>query len=354
MNRAEAEKLLGGHATGTLTEAEKRQLYAAALEDQALFDALMREEALRGLLADPAARAQVLAALAPAPPKVVPFWRRPGVIGAAAGILMAVTAGLAVLRSPQDLPRPAAKPEAAPAAPVAAPPSSEAKALPPAAAGAPRPKPEAMLNRAMEAPATGGSLSPAPAATPVPAPPPAPAVQATVGGAPAEEARARVLAESRRMEARDEVAKKAEAADRYRSTAASMEAASPAPTLAGRVAAKAAAPPALLEAALSPAWSLEALPDGAVRVRVATARDAHVALLRRNRSGVEALEPEPMDASGPWRFRVSLAPGDVLDLYVLNAAVADPARLPETGPVDGFRARVHPPIHPPMKKDPRP
>jgi hypothetical protein len=372
MTRTKAGKLLGGHATGTLTEAERQALYAAALADQALFDALADEEALRELLADPAARAQLLAALAPAselgPPKVVPFWRRPGVLGAAAGLIVATTAGLAVLRSPQDLPRPAVTPEAAraplAATPVAATPSPEAKALPPGPAGKPRPKPEAMLNQALDAPAAG-RLSPAPVAVPAPVPvaasvvapvadsapapvaasvgvpPPLPAAQAV--GAPAEEARVRAQAESRRMEARDEMAKKAKAVDRYRSAA--MESVSPAPVPARRVAATAAAPlGAAAEVVLAPApvWTLETLPDGATRVRVAAAPGAHVALLRRNRSGVEALRPEPLEASGPWTFRVRLAPGDGLDLYVLNAPVADAAQLPETGPVDGFRARIHP------------
>lgn len=312
MKRAEAEKLLGGYATGTLTEPERRLLFEAALEHQDLFDALADEEALRELLADPAAKAQLLAALAAAAPKVVPFWRRPGVLGAAAGLIVATTAGLAVLRSPQDLPRPAVKPEAAPAAPPAAAPAPEAKVLPPGSAGKPRPKPEATLNQALEAPAVP---APVPVAAPVGAPPPAPAPQAA--GAPAEEARVRVQAESRRMEARDELAKKAEAADRYRSAA--MESVSPAPV-----------------------WTLETLPDGATRVRVAAAPGAHVALLRRNRSGVEALKPEPLEASGPWTFRVRLAPGDGLDLYVLDAPVADAAQLPEAGPLDGFRARIHP------------
>jgi hypothetical protein len=329
MKRAEAEKLLGGHATGILTETERQALYGAALEHQALFDALMDEEALRELLADPAARAQVLAALAPAPPKVVPFWRRPGVIGAAAGLIVATTAGLAVLRSPQDLPRPVVTPE------TAAAPSPEAKALPPAAPGKPRPKPEATLNRALEAPA---APAPAPVAAPIVAPPPVPVPQAA--GAPAEEARARMQAESRRMEAREEMAKKAEVADRYRSAA--MEAVSPAPTPAHRVAVTAVASPAAPMVVEAPAWSLEALPDGATRVRVAAAPEAHVALLRRNRSGAEVLRPEPTEASGPWSFRVRLAPGDALDLYVLSGPVADAGKLPEAGPVDGFRARIHP------------
>jgi len=57
------EKLLGGYATNTLTDEEKRQLFEAALNDQTLFDALADEEALKSLLADPEARQRILASL---------------------------------------------------------------------------------------------------------------------------------------------------------------------------------------------------------------------------------------------------------------------------------------------------
>lgn len=63
MSREEVEKLLGGYATGTLTPGEQQLLFEAALEDQELFDALAREQSLRDLLGDPAARAELLAAL---------------------------------------------------------------------------------------------------------------------------------------------------------------------------------------------------------------------------------------------------------------------------------------------------
>ncbi|PWU04646.1 MAG: hypothetical protein C5B51_16320 [Terriglobia bacterium] len=63
MSREEAERLLGGYAAGTLTAAEQEALCAAALDDQQLFEALVREEPLRELLQDAAARAQLLAAL---------------------------------------------------------------------------------------------------------------------------------------------------------------------------------------------------------------------------------------------------------------------------------------------------
>ena len=57
------EQILGGYATDTLTEEEKRQLFEAALHDQTLFDALADEEVLKALLADPEARQRILASL---------------------------------------------------------------------------------------------------------------------------------------------------------------------------------------------------------------------------------------------------------------------------------------------------
>ncbi len=57
------EHILGGYATDTLTEDEKRRLFEAALEDQELFDALADEEALKALLADPEARRRIVSSL---------------------------------------------------------------------------------------------------------------------------------------------------------------------------------------------------------------------------------------------------------------------------------------------------
>jgi len=67
MKREDIRKLLGGYATGTLTAEERQALFEAALEDQELFDALAKEEPLRELLEDPAARARLLAALDDSP-----------------------------------------------------------------------------------------------------------------------------------------------------------------------------------------------------------------------------------------------------------------------------------------------
>jgi hypothetical protein len=63
MSREEVQKLLGGYATGTLTSEEQQALFEAALDDQEIFDALAKEQPLRDLLRDQAAKAEILAAL---------------------------------------------------------------------------------------------------------------------------------------------------------------------------------------------------------------------------------------------------------------------------------------------------
>jgi hypothetical protein len=293
MRPTEAEKLLGGHATGTLSEAERRTLFAAALERQELFDALLDEEALRELLADPAMKAQLIAELAgSAPPRVVPLWRRPALLGAAAGLIVAATAGLAYLRGPIQAPPPLREspgPAPAPAAPAAPVPPLPAKKQAPSA----------------------------PAAVPLPA--------------PAEAAPQSVQAEGRSREVQ-----KAEAP---RSAGAMMDAARPA----ARASAKVAEAPA---PRVPPAWSLEAQPDGSTRVRVWAPRGPQAVLLRRGAAGVEVLALRAGEAGEAdlvlWRGEVRLGAGDVLDLYLLDGPAADPSKLPETGPVGGFRARIHP------------
>ncbi|MFB3777681.1 MAG: hypothetical protein ACE141_08715 [Bryobacteraceae bacterium] len=77
MKPEEIRKLIGGYATGTLTDQERRALFEAALTDQDLFDALAREQSLRDLLEDPDARRQLLNAVRPEPAASAPWWKRP-------------------------------------------------------------------------------------------------------------------------------------------------------------------------------------------------------------------------------------------------------------------------------------
>jgi len=59
------ERMLGGYATGNLSEQEKQDLFSAALQDQTLFDALMDEEALKDVLTQPGATRELIDALQP-------------------------------------------------------------------------------------------------------------------------------------------------------------------------------------------------------------------------------------------------------------------------------------------------
>jgi hypothetical protein len=96
MTSEQARKLLGGYATNSLTEAERKALFDAALDDQELFDALQQEEALKELLADPASRNQIQQALAEAPlPRPARVWLWGGLAGAVAAAALIV----AVIRS---------------------------------------------------------------------------------------------------------------------------------------------------------------------------------------------------------------------------------------------------------------
>jgi hypothetical protein len=90
MNRQEAEKLLGGYAAGTLTAAERDALLAAALEDQVLFDALVREEPLRELLQDRGVRADLLTSLGESPARRLWHW-------APAGLAWSTVAAVVIL-----------------------------------------------------------------------------------------------------------------------------------------------------------------------------------------------------------------------------------------------------------------
>lgn len=101
-------RLLGGWAADSLTTEERQELLRAALEDQSLFDALVEEDGLRELLADPAAREHVLRALDRQGPwqRVRAWLTRPATIGdlatAAAVVVLAVAASLVYRATPRE------------------------------------------------------------------------------------------------------------------------------------------------------------------------------------------------------------------------------------------------------------
>jgi hypothetical protein len=158
----DVRKLLAGYATGTLSDAERRTLFEAALTDEDLFAAISDEEPLRELLSEPASRAELLARIEPAPvafrERFAAWLRRPVIAGglAVAALAVAVVAIIpmtppsrqvivAEMRAPAAAvtpPLPAAneiktqrRPARQPNAPAAAP---IAPAAAPAAAPAPR------------------------------------------------------------------------------------------------------------------------------------------------------------------------------------------------------------------------
>ena len=86
MSGEDIRKLLGGYATGTLSEDERKALFEAALHDEMLFAALADEHALREMLDDPGNRAAVLRALEPKPRGWGLRWMVP--VGIAAGLVV--------------------------------------------------------------------------------------------------------------------------------------------------------------------------------------------------------------------------------------------------------------------------
>jgi hypothetical protein len=87
-------RLLAGYATGTLTDGERKALLEASLTDPELFEAIAEEEPLRALLTDPAARAEILSRIEPAPvafrEKFAAWLRRPPIAAAFATVAVAV------------------------------------------------------------------------------------------------------------------------------------------------------------------------------------------------------------------------------------------------------------------------
>jgi hypothetical protein len=64
MTSDDIRKLIGGYATGTLTESERKLLFEAALDDQELFNDLAREQSLKEMLDEPGAKQRLISQLA--------------------------------------------------------------------------------------------------------------------------------------------------------------------------------------------------------------------------------------------------------------------------------------------------
>jgi len=100
MTNEEIRKLLGGYATNTLTDTERKVLFEAALDDQELFNAIQEEQALKDLLSDPVSREQVRQALEKPAPEKRPgvWWSQWWAWGSAASAVVAAVLIVAVIR----------------------------------------------------------------------------------------------------------------------------------------------------------------------------------------------------------------------------------------------------------------
>ena len=112
MPHRDIEKLLGGFATDTLTEEERKELFAAALRDQSLFNALADEHALKEVLDDPRARRLLIDALKKKTTQrywlenFLAWLRRPPSWALAGSVAVALVAVTLVIRFPGALPEP--------------------------------------------------------------------------------------------------------------------------------------------------------------------------------------------------------------------------------------------------------
>lgn len=104
----DVRRLLGGYATGNLSEAEAQELLRAALHDQELFDALADEQALRDLLETPGVKQELISALRPSRWDRFKKWMATPMGWGAAGVAVA-TAALTLVIAPQSM-RKAAEP----------------------------------------------------------------------------------------------------------------------------------------------------------------------------------------------------------------------------------------------------
>jgi hypothetical protein len=124
-----ARGLLGGYATGTLSEDERRLLFEVAMEDQEIFDELAREQALKEMLETPGVRDRLTAALEPTleAPRVR-RWVKPLMFGLATLFVVGISLTAVLLSRNGDRTQIAQldQPLTPPAAPIQTAPSAQA------------------------------------------------------------------------------------------------------------------------------------------------------------------------------------------------------------------------------------
>jgi hypothetical protein len=155
MRPEEIRKLVGGYAAGILTAEERRALFEAALTDQDLFDELARDQALKELLEDPAARRTLMEAVENRPSGLAAWLRRPLSWALVSGMAAAVVLVAVFVRRPEAPKRVepvliAQREVAPPPARDAAPPTMRKPEAPPPPAPAPKPAALPEANRAVD------------------------------------------------------------------------------------------------------------------------------------------------------------------------------------------------------------
>lgn len=191
MTRDEIRALIGGYATGSLTETERRTLFEAALEDQELFDELAGEQGLKELIDQPGMRQRLICSIEPVRARA--WWQHPLPWLAIA----ASAAGIAILMLLPPRPAEVAKLE---------PPRIEAPQPQPQQTTIPRKQASQKSSQAKTMLENGPEVSSvtrdAPSAPPAPAPstdrafaPKQPPASGVVGGVAESEAKAREPAE---------------------------------------------------------------------------------------------------------------------------------------------------------------
>jgi cytoskeletal protein RodZ len=180
-------KLLAGYATGTLSEAERKSLFEAALSDEELFAAISDEEPLRELLSDAAARRELLSRIEPAPrafrERFATWLRRPVIAGGlATAALAVVVVSIVPLLRMQPPPAEYAQVRVPARAVAPAPPGPEPAAETMATAPAAKPRRAERKSQPVAPGPEAAATAEAPAA--VPATPPAPLQEAPAAAAP--------------------------------------------------------------------------------------------------------------------------------------------------------------------------
>jgi hypothetical protein len=320
MTRPEAEKLLGGYATGTLTEAEKSELFSAALDHQELFDALADEEVLREILADPGARQRLLAAL-PAPERES-WWawlRRPAAIGLAVSLAGALVVGVALrMYSHRETP-PVVELAKVRTAPAPAPPGNMPQPKPSV------PQPRAVAKRHEAEPIARREEK----------------LDLAQSEQPALRAPAAPSAENKLADQSGDLKQKAsEARGAMGGVVGGVPSMAPSarPLAMYRIAKDAAR--------AVPTANLERIDSGRARLTVTSPAGGVLYVAARKGSAVDLLTAQ-QSIAGPSgtteaRYEFPLTGVDAVDLYVFPVAISDPLTLPADGSRGGYYRRLYP------------